>query len=94
MPEQATKKVSELALQIKHMRGFVHVSTAYVNSNLPRGGHIEERVYPLRRKDGRRLEHAKLAVQLSALPPAKAEATVSAYPSRSCLFQELPVCDH
>ncbi|EIE20590.1 hypothetical protein COCSUDRAFT_48572 [Coccomyxa subellipsoidea C-169] len=72
---EATKKVSELALQIKGMRGFVHVSTAYVNSNLPRGSHIEERIYPLRRKDGRRLEHAKLALQLAALPPTKAEAT-------------------
>ncbi len=80
MCAQATKKVSELALQIKGMRGFVHVSTAYVNSNLPRGSHIEERIYPLRRKDGRRLEHAKLALQLAALPPTKAEATVSPIP--------------
>lgn len=76
---QATKKVSELALQIKNMRGFVHVSTAYVNSNLPRGSHIEERIYPLRRKDGRRLEHSKLALQLAALPPPKAEHTVRAH---------------
>ncbi|BDA50523.1 probable fatty acyl-CoA reductase 1 [Coccomyxa sp. Obi] len=72
---EATKKVSELALQIKNLRGFVHVSTAYVNSNLPRGSHIEERIYPLYRKDGRRVEHSKLALQLAALPPPKAEAT-------------------
>lgn len=79
---QATKKVSELALQIKNMRGFVHVSTAYVNSNLPRGSHIEERIYPLRLKDGKRIEHAKLAVKLAALPPAKAEHKVRVWPTR------------
>ena len=43
---QATKKVAQLALKLKQLKAFVHVSTGYVNSNLPRGSHIEEQVYP------------------------------------------------
>jgi hypothetical protein len=75
---QATKKMAELAQQIQHLRGFVHVSTSYVNSNLGRGSHIEEAVYPLQyRPKGARVAHAKLALQLAALPPAKAERTVT-----------------
>ena len=66
------------------MRGFIHVSTAYVNSNLPRGSHIEERIYPLHDAQGARIQHAALAARLAALPHAKAEHVVShchlAYP--------------
>ena len=78
---------------MNRMRGFIHVSTAYVNSNLPRGSHIEERIYPLHDAQGARIQHAALAARLAALPPAKAEHTVSRCPS---LFHSLrsqhPAC--
>jgi fatty acyl-CoA reductase len=61
---------------MQRLRGFVHVSTAYVNSNLPRGSHIEERVYSLRLRDGQVLDHVKLAAQLSSLAPGPAEKLV------------------
>ena len=47
-----------------------------MNSNLGRGSHIEEAVYPLHYRNGKKVEHAALALQLAALPPAKAERTV------------------
>ena len=73
---QATKKVAQLALKRKQLKAFVHVSTGYVNSNLPRGSHIEEQVYPLYFANGDKLEHAKMAMQLAAMEPKKAEAEV------------------
>lgn len=73
---QATKKTAELAQRIRGLKGFVHVSTSYVNSNLGRGSHIEEAIHPLFYRNGKRVEHAKLALQLAAMPPAKAERTV------------------
>ena len=79
-PAQATKKTAELAKGIQNLKGFVHVSTSYVNSNLGRGSHIEEAIHPLFYRNGRRVEHAQLALQLAAMPPAKAERTVRAPP--------------
>ena len=73
---QATKKVATLALKIKQLKAFVHVSTAYVNCNLPRGSHIEEQIYPLYHKNGKKVEHKALAMRLAEMPPAKAEAEV------------------
>lgn len=72
--------MASLALKIKNIKGFVHVSTAYVNSNLPRGSHIEEEIYPLHYKNGRKVEHKKLAIKLAAMQPAKAEAEVRCRP--------------
>ena len=64
------------------LRGMVHVSTAYVNSNLKRGTHVEERIYPLVRetitdkKTGAKvrtvLSHADVVAELRALPAAAA----------------------
>ena len=81
---QATKKVAQLALKLKQLKAFVHVSTGYVNSNLPRGSHIEEQVYPLYFANGDKLEHAKLAMQLAAMEPKKAEAEVPLSPALPC----------
>ena len=81
---QATKKVAQLALKLKQLKAFVHVSTGYVNSNLPRGSHIEEQVYPLYFANGDKLEHAKLAMQLAAMEPKKAEAEVLSAPVLPC----------
>lgn len=65
-----------MAQQLQHLRGFVYVSTAYVNANLPRGSHVEERVYPLLHSSGNRILHGHLAAQLAALPASKAEHLV------------------
>jgi fatty acyl-CoA reductase len=73
---QATKKVALLAQRMKQLRGFVHISTAYVNSNLPRGSHVEEKVYPIYRKNGQILDPDGLARTLTALSPAAAELKV------------------
>ena len=73
---QATKKVVLLAQRMEQLRGFVHVSSAYVNSNLPRGSHVEEKIYPIHRKNGQVLNHNETARTLAALSPASAEAKV------------------
>ena len=65
--------MAELAAGMRRLRGFLHVSTAYVNSNFPRGSHVEERMYPLGLADGRTVDHAAIAAELLALPPASAE---------------------
>ena len=88
---QATKKTAELAKQIHSLKGFVHVSTSYVNSNLGRGSHIEEALHPLHYRNGRRVEHAKLALQLAAMPPAKAERTVRILRLPWVCFARLPL---
>ena len=94
-PVQATRKTAELAQQMRRIRGFVYVSTAYVNSNLPRGSHIEERIYPLYYSNGNRILHGHLAAQLAALPASKAERLVGS----CCITICLPVlcsswCSH
>ena len=67
------------------LRGMVHVSTAYVNANLKRGTHVEERIYPLVRETTDRrtgakvktvLSHAEVAAELLALPAAAATRAV------------------
>jgi hypothetical protein len=40
--------VLELAASAQRLRGLVHVSSAFVNMNMPRGSIIDEAVYPLR----------------------------------------------
>jgi alcohol-forming fatty acyl-CoA reductase len=42
---QGTLKMLALAQKCKHLQTFVHVSTAYVNSN--RRGFIEEKIYDI-----------------------------------------------
>jgi hypothetical protein len=73
---QATKRVAELAEGMLRLRGFVHVSTAYVNAHQPKGSHIEEDIYPLRLNSGQTLLHDSLAAELAGLPHAKAERKV------------------
>ncbi len=73
---QATKRGAEVAEGMPRLRGFVHVSTAYVNAHQPRGNHIEEDIYPLYLRDGQAIRHDSLAAELAALPHAKAERKV------------------
>lgn len=81
---QATRCVAELAAGMRRLRGFVHVSTAYVNSNCARGSHVEERMYPLRLADGRSADHAAIAIELAALPPRQAERQACACAAPAC----------
>ena len=71
-PLQATRATAKLASTMPNLRAFVYVSTAYVNAHLPRGSHVEERIYPLHHSDGSRVQHAALAAALLALPPGRA----------------------
>ena len=81
---QATRCVAELAAGMRRLRGFVHVSTAYVNSNCARGSHVEERMYPLRLADGRSADHAAIAAELAALPPRQAERQARSCAAPAC----------
>ncbi|EIE27188.1 hypothetical protein COCSUDRAFT_55211 [Coccomyxa subellipsoidea C-169] len=74
----ATKRVAELAEGMPRLRGFVHVSTAYVNAHHGRGSHIEEDIYPLYLSNGQAIRHNSLAAELAALPHAKAERKAQA----------------
>ena len=67
--------MAELAEAMPRLRGFVHVSTAYVNAHQPKGSHIEEDIYPLR-LGSQTLLHDSLAAELAGLPHAKAERKV------------------
>ncbi len=89
---QATRKTAELAQQMCRLRGFVYVSTAYVNANLPRGSHIEERVYPLYYGNGNRILHGHLAAQLAALPASKAERLVRRCCCSTCCCSPALAC--
>lgn len=40
-----TLRVMQLAKQCKKIVAFTHVSTAYVNSNMPDGSKVEEKIY-------------------------------------------------
>ena len=76
MRVQATRNMAELASEMRHIRSFLHVSTAYVNCFLGRGVHVEERRYPVQ-LDGRRLAHAEVAAELASMAPDVAERKVS-----------------
>jgi fatty acyl-CoA reductase len=77
---QATSNMAALAQGCARLRAFVHVSTAYVNANQPRGRHVEEQIYLLRTRDGSAIRHARLAAELAALPRGRAERRVHALP--------------
>jgi hypothetical protein len=76
---------------MKELRGFVYISTAYVNAHQPSGSRIQEQLYPLLSQDGSPLQHAALAAQLAALKPKAAEKKVRTQISatRSCAYQQL-----
>lgn len=90
---QATRNIADAALAFRRLRGFVHLSTAYVNCNRPCGSHVQERLYRFH-ADGEadslasceachasstcELEGVEaLAQELAALPEAAASQRVS-----------------
>ncbi len=75
---QATKLVTELARAMTRLRGFVHVSTAYTNCDMPKRAVVHERVFPLLAASGKPVDIDALAAELMALPPADAQAQARA----------------
>lgn len=70
-----TRRLLMLASRMQRLRCFLHVSTAYVNVNLPRGSSVEERIYPL--KLGEQLiNHAEIVEDLLSLEPEDANCRV------------------
>lgn len=45
---EGTRTVLELAAAAQRLRGLVHISSSFVNMNMPKGSIIDEAVYPLR----------------------------------------------
>ena len=63
-------------LQMKQLRCFMYVSTAYANAHLGPGITAEEQLYPVRDEQGQALDHAALAHRLLSLPAAQAQEEV------------------
>jgi hypothetical protein len=75
--------VTELARAMTRLRGFVHVSTAYTNCDMPKRAVVHERVFPLLAASGKPVDIDALAAELMALPPADAQAQVRAARARA-----------
>lgn len=71
-----TRRLLTLASRMQRLRCFLHVSTAYVNVNLPRGSSVEERIYPLKLGE-HSLNHAEVVEDLLSLEPEEANCRVS-----------------
>jgi len=67
--------MAQLAAEMRQIRSFLHVSTAYVNCHLGRNVHVEERQYPFT-VGGRPVAHAEVIAELAALPADEAERKV------------------
>lgn len=67
-----TQQLLELATTMPNLRCFTYMSTAYVNSNLPRHSQIREEIYPL---PGTK-DPIAVAQELLDLAPKKADKKV------------------
>ena len=75
MHAQATKNMAALAADMRQLRSFLHVSTAYVNCFLGRQKHVEERQYAIM-FNGKPMSHEAVIEELQSLPPKEAESRV------------------
>eukprot|EP00879_Flechtneria_rotunda_P027744 GHRR01029734.1.p1 GENE.GHRR01029734.1~~GHRR01029734.1.p1 ORF type:complete len:193 (-),score=42.90 GHRR01029734.1:98-676(-) len=71
-----TRRLLALARRMQNLRCLVHVSTAYVNVNQPKGGSVEERIYPLFIGQ-QEVNHADIVDDLMSLKPQAANVRVS-----------------
>jgi fatty acyl-CoA reductase len=71
-----TRRLLLLATQMQQLRCFLHVSTAFVNANQPRGSIIEERLYPLK-LGADEVSHAAVVDELMFLDADDANVRVS-----------------
>ena len=67
--------MAALAADMKQLKSFLHVSTAYVNCFLGRQKHVEERQYAIM-FNGKPMSHAAVIEELQSLPPKAAESRV------------------
>ena len=67
--------MAALAGDMKQLKSFLHVSTAYVNCFLGRQKHVEEREYAIM-FNGKPMSHAAVIEELQSLPPKAAESRV------------------
>lgn len=63
--------------QMKKLRCFMYVSTAYSNAHLKRYSTVHEQLYPLREQDGREVDHAAVVDRLLAMPVEEAQQEVN-----------------
>ena len=82
---KGTRNLADLAMNMPGLRVFVHISTAYVNGNLPPGTLVREQLYPLRTADGKPIDHIALAERLMKFPAADAASEVLTQPSTYCM---------
>lgn len=78
---EGTRSVLELAASCRQLRSLVHVSTAFVNSNRPKGSVVEERLYPLAFGD-QPADAECVAAELMALPPDTADMRANVFMRR------------
>ncbi len=64
---QATKHLADMAACMPRLKSFVHVSTAYVNGNQPKGSTVAEIMLPLPGQADKAMHHAELVTSLQAL---------------------------
>lgn len=88
---QATRNMAQLASEMRQIKSFLHVSTAYVNCHLGRNVHVEERQYPFS-VDGRPVAHADIIAELAALPADDAERRVSRLAPLELRQSEMALC--
>lgn len=63
--------------QMKKLRCFMYVSTAYSNAHLKKYSTVHEQLYPLREQDGREVDHAAVVDRLLAMPVEEAQQEVN-----------------
>lgn len=73
-----TQRLLALATRMQSLKSLLHVSTAYVNVNLPRGSYIEERIYPLYIGE-QEVHHADIVEDLMSLKPFSANVRAQMY---------------
>ncbi len=69
--------------QMKKLRCFMYVSTAYSNAHLKKYSTVHEQLYPLREQDGREVDHAAVVDRLLAMPVEEAQQEVK--PTQCCM---------
>lgn len=83
--------MAQLASEMRQIKSFLHVSTAYVNCHLGRNVHVEERQYPFS-VDGRPVAHADIIAELAALPADDAERRVSRLAPLELRHSKMALC--
>ena len=83
---QATQELLQVASTFRHLQAFVHVSTAFVNGNLPKGSRVLEHVYPLGQQAGSQAKHAE-APALPEASPDELAASLAGLPAETAQNQ-------